>query len=42
MLNSIVLGDNALESTYLVDMACEAGLGIGGLSLELCENGCGG
>jgi hypothetical protein len=37
-----MLGDNALECMYFVNVAREAELGMVDLSLELCENGCGG
>jgi len=40
MLYSIMLSNNALERMYFVNMACEGGLGMVELGLELCENRC--
>ena len=39
-LDSVVLGDNTLERTYIVEMAREGRLDIVEPSLELSENWC--
>jgi hypothetical protein len=39
-LDSVVLGDNFLNRTHFVDVACEGGLAMVELGLELRESGC--